>query len=351
MNNKGKRFTRREFIHFLNMAGAGAILAACQANTLKTALPEQAPQASRPTAGNTDTPTQTEVTQPEPTMEPAVEQPTGVVMPDGDTYLAVVHGEDAEAITMAAIMALGGMEKFVRSGNDVIIKPNICTDYHTYEYAATTNPFVVAALVKMCLAAGAKRVRVMDNPFGGSTESAYQRSGIADAVISAGGEMEIMNRNKYRAFPIPAGVDLRDWEFYAPILEADLVINVPIAKTHGLARLTLGGKNLLGVISRPSAMHSALGQRVADLTSRVAPALTVIDAVRILTGSGPTGGDLNDVKMTNQVIASRDIVAADAFAAGLFGLKGSDISYIQASADMGLGTMDLESIKIEEFSV
>ena len=112
-----------------------------------------------------------------------------------------MHGEDAETITTAAIAALGGMEKFVRQGNDVIIKPNICTDYHSYEYAATTNPWVVAALVKMCLAAGAKKVRVMDNPFGGSAESAYQRSGIAEAVISAGGEMEIMNRNKYKVFP------------------------------------------------------------------------------------------------------------------------------------------------------
>ena len=163
--------------------------------------------------------------------------------------------------------------------------------------------------------------------------------------------MEIMNRNKYRVFPIPEGRDLKEWEFYAPILEADVVINVPIAKTHGLARLTLGGKNLLGVINRPSAMHAALGQRVADLTSRVAPALTVIDAVRILTRNGPTGGDLNDVKATNQVIASADIVAADTFATGLFGMDAADISYIQASADMGLGTMDLSSIKIEEFSV
>ena len=349
MINKNKKFSRRDFVRLLGLAGAGTILSACGLNSEEYSSPNPDMQ------GTLSIPTRpADSSGPVKSTLTATNTP-GMVTPEAGssdlTYLSVVHGEDAEKITHAAIASLGGIEKFVHPGNDVIIKPNICTDYHTYEYAATTNPWVVAALVKMCLAAGAKKVRVMDNPFGGSAESAYQNSGIAEAVIAAGGEMEIMNRNKYRVFPIPEGRDLKEWEFYAPILEADIVINVPIAKTHGLARLTLGGKNLLGVINRPSAMHAALGQRVADLTSRVAPALTVIDAVRILTRNGPTGGDLNDVKATNQVIASADIVAADTFAASLFGMHAADISYIQASADMGLGTMDLSSIKIEEFSV
>jgi uncharacterized protein (DUF362 family) len=129
------------------------------------------------------------------------------------------------------------------------------------------------------------------------------------------------------------------------------VINVPIAKDHGLARLTLAGKNLLGVIENRGGMHRNIGQRIADLTSLVRPQLTVIDAVRILMANGPTGGNLDDVKQTDTVIASADQVAADAYATSLFGLQPSDISYITACADMGLGTMDLGAVKVEEISL
>jgi len=126
---------------------------------------------------------------------------------------------------------------------------------------------------------------------------------------------------------------------------------VPIAKDHGLARLTLGGKNLMGTIENRPAIHRNLGQRIADITSLVRPQLTVVDAVRILVANGPTGGNLDDVRETNTVIASHDIVAADAYATTLFGLRPEDISYIVASAKMGLGTMDLSSIRIEELNV
>jgi uncharacterized protein (DUF362 family) len=269
----------------------------------------------------------------------------------GQAYLAVARGADAAEITKQAVAALGGIERFVKSGHDVIIKPNICVDYHPPEYAATTNPTVVATLVSLCLAAGAKRVRVMDMPFGGTPDSAYVVTGIGDAVKAAGGEMEVMSRIKYVKTAIPAGRDITEWEIYQDALKADVLINVPIAKHHSLARLTLGTKNLLGLVSRPSGIHRNLGQRLADLASLIRPTLTVVDAVRILTAHGPTGGNLNDVQETNTVIASHDLVAADAYGATLFGLTGSDIAYIKAGAEMSLGTMDLKSIKIEEINV
>jgi uncharacterized protein (DUF362 family) len=121
---------------------------------------------------------------------------------------------------------------------------------------------------------------------------------------------------------------------------------VPIAKDHGMTRLTLGGKNLLGVILDPGALHSNIGQRTADLISACRPTLTVVDAVRVLTANGPTGGNLNDVERLDTVIASADIVAADSFAATLFDLSGSDIPYVQAAYDMGLGEMDLDKVDV-----
>jgi uncharacterized protein (DUF362 family) len=273
--------------------------------------------------------------------------------PIGDqAYLSVARGGDAEAITKAAIAALGGIERFVKSGDNVIIKPNICVNYHTAEYAATTNPTVVATLVSLCLGAGAQRVRVMDHPFPGiDPESAYEVSGIAEAVNAAGGKMEVMSPVKFVETAIPEGRDLTEWDVYQDVLNANVLINVPIAKRHNLARLSLGIKNLLGVITRPNQMHQNLGQRAADLASLVRPTLTVVDAVRILVNHGPTGGSLNDVQEANTVIASHDFVTADAHAATLFDMTGADIAYVKAAADMGLGTLDVDSVKVEEIHV
>jgi uncharacterized protein (DUF362 family) len=159
-----------------------------------------------------------------------------------------------------------------------------------------------------------------------------------------------MSRLKFVDTKIADGTGLEHIGIYEDILNA-VVINVPIAKHHGLARLTLGMKNLMGVILDRNMMHINLSQRIADLTSLVMPELTVIDAVRILTRHGPTGGDLADVKQTDTVIASRDIVAADAYATTLFGMTGEDIGYIKASSKMGLGTMDLSSINIQEINL
>ena len=271
--------------------------------------------------------------------------------PSEAAYLGVARGPDPKAITGAALAAIGGIERFVKSGDDVIVKPNICVDYRTYEYGATTNPEVVAALVELCLDAGARRVRVMDLPFAGSSETAYARSGIADAVQAAGGEMEVMNQAKFRETQIPEGRDIKSWPVYQEVLNANVLINVPTAKDHNATRLSLGCKNLMGVILKPNQLHANLHQRIADLTSLVRPTLTVVDAVRTLMAHGPTGGNLGDVRLNETVIASHDIVAADAYAATLFDLTGEEIPFIKAAADMGLGTLDLGSIKIEEVAV
>jgi uncharacterized protein (DUF362 family) len=163
--------------------------------------------------------------------------------------------------------------------------------------------------------------------------------------------MEIMTDRKFRKTAIPDGHDINNWPVFIDALDTDVLINVPIAKHHSLGRLTLGMKNLMGLIHDRGEFHFNLGQRLADLTSLLRPQLTVIDAVRILTNHGPTGGSLDDVKRMDTVIASHDIVAADAYAATLFGLTGVDIPAIRAGAEMGLGTTDLKSIRIEEVNV
>jgi uncharacterized protein (DUF362 family) len=263
----------------------------------------------------------------------------------------VARGGEPEELVRGAIAALGGMRRFVHSGDDVIVKPNICVAYHTFEYAATTNPWVVAELVRLCLDAGARRVRVMDSPFGGGPEEAYVRSGIQEQVLAAGGQMEVMARFKFVPTELPRALDLHRKEIYDDVLAADVLINVPIAKHHSLARLTLGMKNLMGVITNRPEMHQNLGQRLADLTSRVQPHLTVIDAIRVLMDHGPTGGSLDDVHELDTIIASADIVAADSHAATLFSLRPEDLDYVRAGTAMGLGRSDLGNLSIEELVV
>lgn len=326
-----KKLNRRDFLRKAGITGVGLYMAGCAKKT-EGVLPTPFSSVSSPTA--------------QPTNLPEAETPAY-----GDVYLAVARGEDIEEMVRRTLVAIGGIERFVPIGADVIIKPNICTDYYTYEYGATTNPIVVGTLVNLALGAGASRVRVMDNPFGGTGVSAYRRSGIEEAVNAAGGEMEVMNKNKFRSAEIPDGLDIKEWVFYQDILNADVVIDVPIAKHHGTTGLTLGCKNLMGTILNRGQIHANIHQRIADLVSRVKPALTVVDAMRTLMRGGPTGGNLNDVRLANTVIASADIVAADAYAATLFGLQGSDIGFIQAAADMGLGTLDLASFKVEEIPV
>lgn len=319
-----RALNRREFLKGITLLGGLALLSSFLPSCF---------QETEPTAADT----------------PAGIRPT--ILPPNAAYLAVARGDSPTAIVQASVKALGGIERFVKPGNDVVIKPNICSAYHSYEYAATTNPEVVAALVQLCLGAGARRVRVMDNSFAGTAAVAYTRSGIAEAVRQAGGEMESMSRIKFRETEIPEGRDIKKWRVYNDVLDADVLINVPIAKHHSLARLTLGMKNLMGVIVDRNKFHINLGQRTADLNSLVRPSLTLVDAVRILMSHGPASGNLNDVKLANTVIASHDIVAADAYAATLFGLTGADIPAIRAGAQMGLGTSDLSGVKVEEISV
>jgi uncharacterized protein (DUF362 family) len=352
-NTSSRGITRRTSLRWLGLAGAGLAAAACApkptADEPATVQTQPEPAAQRSATQQSQAPAAVATQAP---AETGAKAPTAQPKPaSGETYLAAVHGADPAAITAAALMSIGGIERFVKKGFDVIIKPNICTDYNTYEYASTTNPVVIATLVKLALGAGAKRVRVMDHPFGGTAESAYARSGIEEAVKAAGGQMEVMNPNKFKNTKIPQGVSIQEWLIYQEILACDLMINVPIAKNHSLARLTLGGKNLLGVIEDRGSIHSDFGQRIPDLISVIKPGLTVVDAVRILMDHGPTGGSLDDVKLTNTVIASHDIVAADSYATSLFGMTANDIEYVSQAAVRGLGIVDLKSVKVEEITL
>ena len=260
--------------------------------------------------------------------------------------MSVVKGLDPAATTRAAIAALGGMGRFVARGDVVIVKPNIGWD-RTPEQAANTHPAVVASLVALALEAGAKKVKVFDNTCN-TNRRCYERSGIAEAARSSGADVFFMDERKYRRVDIK-GEKLREWPVYEDALEADRIINVPVAKHHTLARLTLSMKNLMGLIGGGrNLLHQKLDVNVVDLTAYFRPTLTVLDAVRILMRNGPQGGNPKDVEVRNTVAASIDPVAIDAYGATLFGMKGDDLGFVREANARGLGEKDLSRVKIIE---
>jgi len=262
--------------------------------------------------------------------------------------LAVAHGIFPSTITRAAIDAMGGMKKFVSKGDIVVVKPNIAWD-RTPEQAGNTNPEVVGVVVQMCYEAGAKKVKVFDRPVN-DPRRCYVQSGIADAAKAAGADVSYIDERKFKEMDIKGEI-LKSWPLYTEVFEADKVINIPIAKHHGLAKLTMSMKNWMGVMggSRRT-IHQRLDESLVDLSMAIKPTLTVLDAVRILTANGPQGGNLDDVKKMDTVIVGVDQVAVDSFGATLFGMKGSDLEYVKIADKMGLGKMDISKLKIKRIN-
>ena len=263
--------------------------------------------------------------------------------------LAVVQGPLPEKLVRAAIDALGGIKRFISRGDVVVVKPNIGWD-RVPEQAGNTNPEVVAAVVRLCYEAGAKKVKVFDRPVN-DPRRCYVQSGIEAAARAAGAEVSFMDDRKFRDMAIN-GLALKTWPLYSEIFEADKVINVPIAKHHGLAKLTLSMKNWMGMMGGSRRMiHQKLDESLVDLAMKAKPCLTVLDAVRILTDNGPQGGDLKDVKKLDTVIAGVDQVAIDAYGATPFGIKGSDLGYVRLAAEHKFGVMDLGKLKIRKIQI
>ena len=207
----------------------------------------------------------------------------------------------------------------------------------------------MTTLVELCLDAGVKQVRIFDRTCN-DERRCYTQSGIRSAVEGLKSDrvsLEYMDRRAYKELAIKGGKAFDRWEFYMPVIEADRLINVPIAKHHSISKLTLGMKNLMGVIGgNRGRLHHQIAESLADIASVIHTDLTVIDATRILVANGPQGGRTEDVRNTETLIASPDMVAADAYATTLFGLKPEDVSTVVAAAQRGLGVMDLKQVRM-----
>jgi len=260
--------------------------------------------------------------------------------------LAAVEGESPYLITKEAVAALGGMKRFVGKGDKIIIKPNIGWD-RTPEMAACTNPDVVKALVELAHEAGAKKVTVIDNTTN-QAKRCYVRSGILDAAKAAGADMPYVDETRVKRIALK-GEWLKEWDILIDILEADKIINVPIAKHHSLCRLTMGMKNWLGALGGArNQLHQNLDRAMVDLAAYFKPSLTVLDAYRILVRNGPQGGRISDTKLVKTVVAGTDPVAVDAMGATFFDIPPQELLYLKLAQERGLGKFELEKLRVEK---
>lgn len=263
--------------------------------------------------------------------------------------IAVVEGEDPAAMALAALELLGGMKKFVNKGEVVLVKPNIGWE-RTPEQAANTNPEVVAAIVKECLKAGAKKVKVLDRTCM-DPRKCYEMTGIKAAAEKAGAEVILIENRPtfYKDVEFPEAKELKKWPVVKEALECDCIINVPIAKHHGGATLTLSIKNLMGLMGgKRGDIHPKMHHNLTDFMTVIKPRLHIIDAYRVLVRNGPSGGNLKDVVLAKKIIAGTDPVAVDSYACTLdaFKKKAEDIIHIKTAYERGMGEIDLEKVEI-----
>ena len=264
--------------------------------------------------------------------------------------LAVVTDGGPASLARKAVELIGGMNRFVSKGDVVVVKPNIGWDRNP-EQAANTNPEVVAEVVKMCLESGAKKVRVFDRSCNAASRC-YRNSGIEKAASEAGADVSQVISAGFSEMKLPEAEVLKEWPLYKPALEADVLINVPIAKNHGLTYVTMGIKNLMGIMGGDRGkVHWNIEDKLADLANFVRPQLTILDANRILVKNGPQGGSLKDVREKKTVIAGTQIATVDAYGATLFGIKPAGLAHIVKSSKFGLGEIDLDKVNIEKVSL
>ena len=303
------KFTRREFLRRAGMVGAAACGLSLAGDELLELL-EDAEAAARPT-------------------------------------LSIASGGSADALVKKAIDGLGGIRKFVKRGNSVVIKPNLAWARIPHE-AANTNPQVISALIELCKQAGAGRITVLDHACD-SAAVTFKLSGAQSAVAGTGARLVSADKEfMYRRISIPKGKILKSDKCAREILDADVFISVPIAKVHNATTITAGMKNLMGTNWNRQAWHMSddLERCIADYSSAVKPDLIVLDALRILLTRGPKGpGKTKDI---GKIAACTDPVAIDAYAATLLGENPRDVKHIAYAAAMGLGQIDLKKVNVKK---
>jgi uncharacterized protein (DUF362 family) len=255
-----------------------------------------------------------------------------------------------------AITEMGGMKNFINKGDKVCVKPNIGWDQPP-EMGADTNPKLVAEIIKQCFDAGAREVVVFDHPCD-EWRRCYTNSGIEAAAKAAGAKVVPAHQESYyKEVSVPKGKNLKSAKIHEAIVDSDKWINVPCLKNHGGAQLTISMKNYMGIVWDRGYFHAHdLQQCIADICAyEKRPVLNVVDAYRIMKTNGPRGKSPSDVVLAKGLFISQDIVAVDTAAANFFNqvreMPIEKVKHIANAQALGLGTMNLDSLKIKRIKI
>jgi uncharacterized protein (DUF362 family) len=252
------------------------------------------------------------------------------------------NGYSVKALTRKVFEAAGGIQRFVSKQDVVVIKPNISWA-RAPQLAATTNPEVLEAVIELCQEAGAKKVRIADHTIH-DARRCFAITGAGMVAKKTGAELVFPRSSLMRDMKLQ-GHRLDVWPVFVPLVEADKIINLPVAKVHVLSGLTLGMKNWIGAVGgRRSALHQDIHLTIVDLAQFFNPTITLIDATRVMISNGPSGGRISDVEVKNRLILSDDPVAADAKAADLFNYRPEEIGFIRLGNKWGLGSYELQKL-------
>ncbi len=265
--------------------------------------------------------------------------------------LVAVKGSEPDLMFDKAMESFGGLKTFVKKGQTVVIKPNIGWDTSP-ERAANTNPKLVKRIIEHCFNAGAKEIFVFDHTCDNWTRC-YANSGIEKYAKEAGAKVVSgASENYYHEVQIKSGKNLKSAKVHELILSSDVFINVPVLKNHGSGRITSGMKNLMGIVWDRGYWHqNNLHQCIADFVTFRKPDLTIVDAYNVMMRNGPRGSSVNDLALMKSLIVSRDILAADAASAKLFGINPEDVPYINYADELKIGIKDLSKLKINRIKM
>ena len=264
--------------------------------------------------------------------------------------LVVISGEPVAA-TKKALEAIGGISRFVKKGQQVILKPNM-SFARTPDFSATTHPLVVATVAQACMEAGAQQVLVIDHTLH-RAELCLERTGIREACKNISGVhvLALQDKKFYREIKIPQGKVLERVEVIKDVLDSPVLINIPVAKSHSATGVSMGMKGLMGLIWDRESFHSQynMNQAIADLGTVIKPQLTILDATRALTSGGPGGP--GEVKKLNLIIAGVDPIAVDSYGVSIVpwygqNFKGRQVEHLLLAHQRGLGKIDIDQLKI-----
>ena len=274
-----------------------------------------------------------------------VNLPDFSVEPRNGQTISVIKGSNRVQSVNKAVKLIGGIERFVRPGESVVIKPNIAFASPS-ALGATSNPELVAQIVKLCYKAKAKRVYVTDNPIN-DPASCFRLSGIGQAASEAGAKIILPKEDYFSNTTLKGGKLINNWPvFFEPLKKADKLIGVSMIKDHQRSKASMTMKNWYGLLGgRRNIFHQDINTIIAELAMLMKPTLVILDGTEVMKSNGPTGGSITDLKRENTMIVSCDMVAADTYGCGLLGLKPKDLPYLEKAEKGRAGTTDYHRLK------